>query len=112
MVTKLIAEKCGRCESLLFPPHLAPGMVIPATADFVCPNCGRAYEWTGEPPRLSVVSPIANRDEDDDGDDQAGLCGLSVRTPVPIDSQRLRTVAQKPHLWLVPTPEDTSSAKP
>jgi hypothetical protein len=112
MVTRLLAEKCGRCGSLLFPPHLATGMVVPATADFVCPNCGRAYEWTGKPPRLSVVSPTVSRDEDDDGDDQAGLCGLSVRAPVPFDPQRLRSVARKPHLWLVPTPEDTSAAKP
>jgi hypothetical protein len=87
-------------------------MVVPATADFVCPNCGRAYEWTGKPQKLSVVSPTVKRDEDDDGGDQAGLCGLSVRAPGPIDPQRLRSVVQIPLLWLVPTPEDTSSTKP
>jgi hypothetical protein len=61
-------ETCGRCGSLLFPPDLAPGMMIPAAADLVCLNCGRAYEWTGTPPRLCVVVPDVESDEDE-GDD-------------------------------------------
>jgi hypothetical protein len=59
-------ETCRRCGSLLFPPHLAPGMMIPAAANFVCLNCGRAYEWTGTPPRLSVVAPNVESGEDED----------------------------------------------
>jgi hypothetical protein len=58
-------ETCGRCGSLLFPPDLAPGMMIPAAADLVCLNCGRAYEWTGTPPRLCVVVPDVESDEDE-----------------------------------------------
>jgi CheY-like chemotaxis protein len=66
-VTKLAPdEQCSRCGGLLFPPYLAPGMVIPETADVICLDCGRAYEWTGNPPRLSVVLPIVPSDEDDD----------------------------------------------
>lgn len=59
-------ELCTRCGSLLFPPHLAAGMVVAATTAFVCVNCGRAYEWTGHPPRLSVASPLVKTDDDDD----------------------------------------------
>jgi CheY-like chemotaxis protein len=59
-------ETCRRCGSLLFPPHLAPGMMIPAAANLVCLKCGRAYEWTGTPPRLSVVAPNVESGEDED----------------------------------------------
>jgi hypothetical protein len=59
-------ETCRRCGSLLFPPHLAPGMMIPAAASFVCLNCGRAYQWTGTPPRLSIVAPDVEGGEDED----------------------------------------------
>jgi hypothetical protein len=40
-------------------------MKVPATADCVCLNCGRAYEWAGTPPTLRVVPPAVAGDDDD-----------------------------------------------
>ena len=64
--TRTPDDICNRCGNLLFPAHLTSGMTIPATADYVCLNCGRAYERTGNPPRLSLVLPVATNDDDDD----------------------------------------------
>jgi predicted RNA-binding Zn-ribbon protein involved in translation (DUF1610 family) len=75
-------EACGRCGSLLFPPHLAPELELRVAADFICPNCGRAYLWGGNPRTLSIVS-LSSRiaDEDDHDDDQS--CRLSLSAEVP-----------------------------
>jgi DNA-directed RNA polymerase subunit RPC12/RpoP len=43
-------------------------MHVPATADYVCVNCGRAYTWEGTPPTLAVLTALAT-EADDDGDD-------------------------------------------
>ena len=61
-------ETCDRCGNLLFPRQLATGMQVPATADYVCVNCGRAYKWEGSPPTLAVV-PARATEADEDGDD-------------------------------------------
>jgi hypothetical protein len=98
-VTNLTSEECGRCGSLLFPPHLAPGIGVPATADFVCPTCGRAYQWAGSPPRLGVVAPLMMPDEDDD--DPACLCRLSPGAALPLQPRGTRGVAGTRHLRLV-----------
>jgi len=44
-------------------------MKIAATADYVCLHCGRAYKSMGNPPRLTILSPVAVDDDDDDDDD-------------------------------------------
>ena len=64
-------DKCTRCGSLLYPPQLASGMEIPATADYVCLNCGRAYKWEGNPLMLTVLAAVATEADDDDDDDVA-----------------------------------------
>jgi hypothetical protein len=43
-------------------------MEIPVTADYVCLNCGRAYKWEGNPPRLNGVAAVATEADDDDED--------------------------------------------
>jgi hypothetical protein len=43
-------------------------MEIPAIADYVCLNCGRAYTWEGHPPTLNVLAPAAAHDDEDDED--------------------------------------------
>src|SRR5712671_658913 len=86
-------EACGRCGSLLFPPHLAPELEIRAAADFVCPNCGRAYLWRGDPRTLSIVSPSSRIVDEDDDHDQACRLSLSVEVP---DLQ-----SRPPGPWLV-----------
>ena len=70
-MTRLLPDDaCSRCESLLIPPQLAVGMKIPATADYVCLKCGRAYKWEGHPPTLKIlvaVAPEADDEEDENG---------------------------------------------
>jgi hypothetical protein len=61
-------EICERCGSPLYPPQLAPDMKIAATADYVCLNCGRAYKRTGNPPKLTILSPVAV-DYDDENEE-------------------------------------------
>jgi hypothetical protein len=45
-----------------------PEMKIAATADYVCLHCGRAYKRMGNPPRLTILSPVAV-DDDDEGEE-------------------------------------------
>jgi hypothetical protein len=61
-------ETCERCRGPLYPPQLAPDAKIAATADSVCLNCGRAYKMTGNPPKLTVLSPVAV-DYDDENEE-------------------------------------------
>jgi predicted RNA-binding Zn-ribbon protein involved in translation (DUF1610 family) len=79
-------EACSRCGGFLFPPHLAPELEIQVAADFVCPNCGRAYLWSGTPRKLSVVSPRLY----DEDDEPAGRCGLGVSAALEDDSTAVR----------------------
>jgi hypothetical protein len=59
-------ETCERCGSPLYPPQLAPPeMKVAATADYVCLHCGRAYKRMGNPPKLTILSPVAVDDIDD-----------------------------------------------
>jgi hypothetical protein len=44
-------------------------MSIAATADYVCLNCGRAYKSMGNPPTLTIVSPVAV-DYDDESEEE------------------------------------------
>ena len=44
-------------------------MKVPSLADYVCLRCGRAYVWTGNPPRLRVVAPVPVEDENE-GEDE------------------------------------------
>jgi hypothetical protein len=44
-------------------------MKIAATADYVCLHCGRAYKRMGDPPTLTVLSPVVV-DYDDDSDEE------------------------------------------
>jgi DNA-directed RNA polymerase subunit RPC12/RpoP len=60
-------EQCSCCGGWLFPPELAGGMKVPATADYVCVQCGHTYKWQGNPPVLIVLAVIAvETDENDD----------------------------------------------
>jgi CheY-like chemotaxis protein len=49
------------CGSVLVRPELASGLQIPSTAECVCLKCGRAYQWEGNPPQLSLVGAVDNR---------------------------------------------------
>jgi hypothetical protein len=62
-------ETCERCGSPLYPAQLAPDATIAATADYVCLNCGRAYQRMGNPSKLTVLSPVAV-DYDDENEEQ------------------------------------------
>ena len=69
-MTKLFPEaKCTVCDGMLVPPVLAQPFTPVAGADYVCMNCGRAYRWVGNPPRLTalvVAAPGPGEDSDDD----------------------------------------------
>jgi hypothetical protein len=41
-------------------------MNVPAIADYVCVNCGRAYKWEGTPPALNVLAAVATDAVEDD----------------------------------------------
>jgi hypothetical protein len=43
-------------------------MKVPPTADYVCLRCGRAYKWSGTPPALTVVTPEAKVEDDENED--------------------------------------------
>ena len=65
--TKLIAdEDCAACGGLLVVPTC--GAFVPAVlgADYVCLQCGRGYQWGGNPPRLVSALLCAATDEDAD----------------------------------------------
>jgi hypothetical protein len=59
-------EKCSHGRTLLFPPELADGMIVPPTADYGCVNCGGAYKREGTPPMLTVLPAVATEAVDDD----------------------------------------------
>jgi DNA-directed RNA polymerase subunit RPC12/RpoP len=55
-VTKLAADgPCHACGSQLVPPNVVSDFKVPASADYVCLSCGRAYWWMGNPPMLTVL---------------------------------------------------------
>ena len=56
--TAIHDKTCTKCGTVLCAQHLVPGMTIPASADFVCVTCGRAYAMAGNPPKLIVVLPV------------------------------------------------------
>jgi hypothetical protein len=62
-------ERCVVCGSLLVPPNVAFGVVVPTDADYACIECRRGYKWTGNPPRLTVIEAADGRpDQDDEGE--------------------------------------------
>ena len=69
-MTKLVPdEKCTFCNGVLVPPSLAPTFKPIATADYVCMNCGRAYRWVGNPPKLTmlvIADPMSTDEMEDD----------------------------------------------
>ena len=58
-------DECNVCGSVLIPREAASGNV-PKNADYVCLKCGRPYRWTGNPPRLTALSVVETRADDDD----------------------------------------------
>jgi len=66
-MTKLIPDnRCESCNGLLVPPAITDWASIHASADYVCLQCARPYNWRGQPPRLvtlSLLSKSAGVDE-------------------------------------------------
>ena len=77
-------ETCDRYGNLLFPRQLATGMQVPATADYVRVNCGRAYKWEGSPPTPAVVPARATEADEDGGQEDQHPIRVILR-------ERLRT---------------------
>jgi hypothetical protein len=67
-MTKLTPdEQCHACGSLLVPPELASGLMIPTGTDYVCLQCGRPYRWTNEnPPRLTTILTADKQTDEDE----------------------------------------------
>jgi hypothetical protein len=58
-MTKVVADQsCTVCNGMLVPPSIATRFVTPPGMDYVCVKCGRAFQWVGNPPRLTLLSII------------------------------------------------------
>jgi len=60
-------DRCTFCTGVLVPAALAAMCGFLTPTDYICLNCGRTYQWAGDPPRL-ILSRLVDRVYADDDD--------------------------------------------
>jgi len=63
-MTRIAANRpCEACGGMLVPHELAFKRRLPPETAYVCVQCGRAYRWAGDPPRLTLIESPRDRDD-------------------------------------------------